>query len=145
VIPILLPSDLKMERDKLILLFDGHCNLCNASVSFVLPRDKKDRFRFASLQSEAGKALLSRIGIRVAETDSLVLIEGDKVYLRSEAALRTAKNLGGIWSLAYGLMLVPAFIRDGVYNWIARNRYHWFGRKEMCRVPTEAEQKKFLL
>lgn len=133
-----------MSRDKAVILFDGVCNLCNASIDFVLKRDKKDRFRVGALQQGEGKQLLSRFEAPPEYLDSLVLIEGDRIYFRSTAALRIAKKLPGLWPLLYGLIVFPRPIRDSIYDWIGRNRYRWFGRKDTCRLPTSEEKAKFL-
>jgi predicted DCC family thiol-disulfide oxidoreductase YuxK len=132
------------QEDKVILLFDGVCNLCNSTVNFILPRDKRDRFRFATLQSESGKYMLSKYSLDPARMDTVVLIEQGTPYFRSEAGLRILKNLGGMWLLAYALVIIPIFIRDPIYNLIARNRYRWFGKKQSCRVPEESWKKKFI-
>ncbi len=133
-----------MSRKKSVVLFDGVCTLCNASIDFVLKRDKKDRFRVGALQDNKGKELLSRFEAPPEYLDSLVLIEGGRIYFRSTAALRIAKRLPGLWPLLYGLILLPPFVRDGLYDWIGRNRYRWFGRKNTCRLPTPGEKAKFL-
>lgn len=127
-----------------VILFDGVCNLCNNSVDFVIQRDKKNRFKFGALQDAATKSLLKDYSIDPNYLDSLVLISGDQVYYKSRAALQIAKNLGGFWSLLYGLKIIPAFLRDPVYDWIAANRYKWFGKKETCRLPSPEEKEKFL-
>ena len=133
-----------METQHPILLFDGVCNLCNAWVQLVIRYDKKGRFRFAALQSDAGQELLKKLGLPQEELTSLVLIEGDKFYVRSTAALRIARNLSGLWPLAYWFIIVPGFIRNYVYDFVARNRYRWFGREESCMLPTPDLQKRFL-
>ena len=127
-----------------IILFDGVCNLCNGFVVYIIKRDKNNRFRFAALQSEAGEKLLNKFNIDRVNTDSIILVEGDNYYERSSAALHIAKNLSGAFPLLYGFMIIPKFIRDGIYNWIARNRYKWFGKKESCMIPTKELQSKFL-
>jgi predicted DCC family thiol-disulfide oxidoreductase YuxK len=132
------------SSSKYIILFDGICNLCNSSVQFVLARDKKKQFVFGSLQGKAGQDYLQRIHLPVNEFNSFILIEGDKVYTRSTGALRVLKHLGGGWSLLYGLIIIPGFIRDGIYKWIAGNRYKWFGKRDTCRVPTPEEKGQFL-
>lgn len=133
-----------MSQEKSVILFDGVCSLCNASIDFVLKRDNKDLFRVGALQQGEGKKLLSRFEAPPEYLDSLVLIEGDRIYFRSTAALRIAKKLPGLWPLLYGLIVLPRPIRDGVYDWIGRNRYRWFGRKNTCRLPTPGEKAKFL-
>lgn len=126
-----------------IILFDGVCNLCSASVQFIIRNDKKGLFRFASLQSESGKHLLEQFGLK-GDMGSVVLLENRKVYQYSTAALRIARRLDGGWPLLYGLMIVPPFIRNGVYRFIAKNRYRWFGQKQACWVPAPALQSRFL-
>lgn len=124
--------------DTAIVLFDGVCNLCNGSVQFILDRDKTKRFQFASLQSERGQAILRERGVPVpaGDPDSILVVEGDRVYSHSTAALRIAKHLSFPWFLAYAAIIWPRFIRDAVYRFIARNRYRWFGRTDQCRIPT---------
>ena len=132
-----------LQQKHKIILFDGVCNLCNASVNFVIKRDKKDVFRFAALQSELGKELASKFKIASTELDSIVLIDIDKCYTKSTAALHIAKNLSAAYPLLFALMLVPAFIRNWVYDIVARNRYAWYGKKESCMVPSPAVKKSF--
>jgi predicted DCC family thiol-disulfide oxidoreductase YuxK len=131
--------------DYSIILFDGVCNLCNRSVQFVIKRDKKKKFRFASLQGEAGQSILQRFGLSTNDFNSFILVEDNKVYTQSEGALRMLKILGGGWKLLYGFIIIPKFIRDAVYNWIARNRYKWYGKKEECMVPTPELKERFLV
>jgi predicted DCC family thiol-disulfide oxidoreductase YuxK len=133
-----------MNETHPVVLFDGVCNLCNHSVQFIIRRDKKDQFRFAPLQGKTGQAILAKHGLPADSLKSFILADGDKIYTRSTGALRMLKLLGFPWSLFYVYILVPRFIRDGVYNWIARNRYRWFGRQESCMIPTPALKKKFL-
>lgn len=133
-----------MEETQAVVLFDGVCNLCNKSVQFIIRRDKKDRFRFAPLQGKTGQQLLSRHGLPADSFNSFILAEGDKIYTHSTGALRMLKGLGFPWSMAYAFILVPRFIRDGVYAAVARNRYRWFGRQESCMIPTPALKNKFL-
>ncbi len=127
-----------------IILFDGVCNFCNDSVNFVIKNDKRNYFKFTPLQSEIGGKLLDEHKINREETDSVVVVENEKAYTHSTAALRIAKGLGGIWSLAYAFIIVPRFIRDAAYNLIARNRYKWFGKKDACMLPTPEIREKFL-
>jgi len=127
-----------------VLLFDGVCNLCSGAVQFIIKRDKKKQFLFASLQSESGSTLLKKFNLPANDLNSFVLAEGDKIYTRSTAALRVAKKLGGGWKLLYGLMIVPQFIRNAVYDVIARNRYKWFGKKDECMIPTPQLKERFL-
>jgi predicted DCC family thiol-disulfide oxidoreductase YuxK len=133
-----------MNRKKSVILFDGVCNLCNSSIDFVIKRDKADRFLLGALQSEEGKKLLAGLNANPNYLDSLVLIEDNKIYYRSTAALKIARKLSGGWPLLYGLIVLPSAIRDGVYDWIGKNRYRWFGEKSTCRLPTATEKAKFL-
>ena len=127
-----------------VILFDGDCLFCNASVQFIIKRDPYAHFQFASLQSELGQALLSKYEIPKS-VDSLVLIENDKAYIKSTAALRIVKKLDGLWHLLYLCILIPRPIRDGVYNYIANNRYRWFGKKDdSCALPSPEVRKRFL-
>lgn len=134
---------MKTENHK-IILFDGVCNLCNASVDFLIRHDKNDIFRFASLQSDIGIELQKKFNLDPEELKTFFLIDGDKYYSRSTAALRAAKELGFPWNLAYIFILVPPFIRNGVYRLISRYRYKWFGKRSTCRLPTPEEKAKFL-
>ena len=129
---------------KRTVLFDGECNFCDASVQFIIKRDPYEHFQFTSLQSETGQQLSKDFGIP-EDVDSLVLIEKGKAYTKSGAALRIAKKLDGLWHLAFLFILVPSPIRDRVYDFVARNRYKWFGKKEeACMLPTPAERKRFI-
>ncbi|MEM0983742.1 MAG: thiol-disulfide oxidoreductase DCC family protein [Planctomycetota bacterium] len=127
-----------------ILLFDGVCNLCDAAVQFVIDRDRKERFRFAALQSDAARAALRDAGAPHDLPDSMIVIDGDGIRTRSDAALAVARRLGFPWSLLVVLWIVPRFIRDPMYAWIARNRYRWFGRQTACRVPMPELRERFL-
>ena len=127
-----------------VLLFDGVCNLCNASVQWVLLRDKKNVFQFAALQSEAGQEILKKFGMETEHFDSVVLVEGDRIYTQSDAALGVATRLGGVWQLMGVFKIVPRFIRNAVYDWIARNRYRWFGKQEQCMLPRPEWKGRFL-
>ncbi len=127
-----------------IILFDGVCNLCNGAVNFVIQRDKKDKFKFAALQSETGLQLIFKFKIDTAELDSILLVDGEKYYDKSTAALHIAKYLSGAYPLLFMFIIVPKFIRDAIYDYIAKNRYKWFGRKESCMIPTAELKEKFL-
>ena len=129
---------------KSVLLFDGYCNLCSGSVVFILKRERKDTFRFASLQSAFAQNLLEEYRINGEAPDSIILIENNKVYYQSTAALRIVKQLKWPWPLIYGLIIIPRFIRDPVYGFIARNRYKWFGKREQCFMPGKDMSYKFL-
>ena len=133
-----------MENSYSIILFDGVCNLCDGVVQFVLKKDKKNRFRFAALQSERGTALLKQFGLSTTNYNSFVLIESGRVYQKSTAALRVLKGLGGVWVLLYGFIIFPRPIRDYIYDWVARNRYQFFGKKDECMLPTPEIRARFL-
>lgn len=128
-----------------ILYFDGVCNLCNASVQYVIRKDKKEVFRFASLQSRAGEQILHRYREKhTIVPDSILLWHKDKIYVQSDAALHTLILFGGIYKLAVILLVIPRFIRDAVYNFVAKNRYKWFGKKDTCMVPAKELLHRFL-
>lgn len=127
-----------------ILLFDGVCNLCNGFVQWVLKHDRKGIFKFAALQSETGQTLLRQFGFSSKDFDTVLLVDGDKVFTRSDAALEIAWRIGGFWSLFAIFKIIPRFIRDAVYDWVARHRYRWFGKKEECMLPRPEWKDKFL-
>jgi predicted DCC family thiol-disulfide oxidoreductase YuxK len=126
-----------------VILFDGVCNLCNAWVQFVIRQDPQARFAFAPLDSEAANELLRERRATVT-SDSIILVEKDGIYDQSTAALRIARRLAGPWSLAAVFLIVPTFLRDAVYRLIARNRYRWFGRRDVCMIPTPELRARFL-
>lgn len=133
------------EDNKKIILFDGVCNLCNGVVQFVINRDKKDTFRFAALQSEIGQQLTSERGIDTSTVDSIILIEPNiAYYTKADAALEIGKSLRGYRTLSSILYVFPQGIRNLVYDFIARNRYKWYGKKEACMIPTPELKAKFL-
>jgi len=137
-------NDEEIRRQK-IILFDGVCNLCNGSVVFILQREKKPIFQFASIQSEAGKELLEWYGLPKDYNQAVLLIENGKMYLGSTAALKMGQTLKFPWSyLSYVGFIVPKLIRDLVYNQIAVNRYQWFGKRDFCMIPTESLKARFL-
>ena len=127
-----------------VVLFDGVCNLCNSSVNWLIDHDKKNQFQFASLQSDYGKKVVAQFNLKGDYLDTVLLLEDGKVYMRSEAVLRIGKKLGGGYSLLYGFVIIPAFVRDFFYNIVARNRYRWFGKQDACRMPTPEMKAKFL-
>lgn len=127
-----------------VLLFDGVCGLCHRAVAFVLARDRRGVFRFASLQSEVGRALAARCGLRPDALDTLVLVEGERCSTRSTAALRVARRLTGAWPLLAALLVVPRPLRDAVYDAVAARRYRWFGRYDSCPLPPPALRPRFL-
>jgi predicted DCC family thiol-disulfide oxidoreductase YuxK len=135
---------MKNTQEHKIILFDGVCNLCNSSVNFVIKHDPKNRFKFAALQSEIGQELISKHNINTLKTDSIILIDNDRAYIKSTAALRIAKYLNKGYPLLYGFIIIPNFIRNWVYDYIAKNRYKWYGKKDSCMIPTPELKEKFL-
>ncbi len=127
-----------------VILFDGVCNFCNSMVNFIIRQDKKKIFRFASLQSAYGQKLLEENGLKSIGNDSFVLFENGKAYQRSTAALRVNNKLPWYWKWTQLGWILPSFIRDGIYNWIARNRYKWFGKKDKCMIPSQELKDRFL-
>ncbi len=127
-----------------VVLFDGVCNLCSTSVQFIIKRDPKRKFRFASLQSSLGQAVLKKYCLPANDLNSFILLEENKIYSRSTGALRVTKRLNGVWPLMYAFIIVPKFIRDAVYDYIAHHRYKWFGKKEECWIPAPELQVLFL-
>jgi predicted DCC family thiol-disulfide oxidoreductase YuxK len=128
-----------------IVLFDGTCNFCDASVNFIIDRDPAGNFKFAALESETGQRLLRAHGLHENRPDSLVLVEDGKAYTRSSAALRIAAHMRFPWPLLEFFLLVPPFLRNAAYDWVARRRYQWFGRRESCRIPTPEIRERFLV
>jgi len=138
-----------------ILLFDGVCNFCNSSVNFIITHDTENYFKFAPLQSDSGRELAEKFGLKfegneakagdsAKPVDSIILIEDDRAYTHSSAALRIARHLGGIWSWSYVFIIVPKFIRDVFYKLFARYRYKLFGKKDVCMMPTPELKQRFL-
>lgn len=134
-----------LPKNKKIILFDGVCNLCNKTVQYVIKHDKKDIFRFVSLQSETGQKIIKHIGIINYNLDSIILYEpGIAYYLKSTAALQIAKKLGGIFTYGTIFRILPSSLRDSIYDHIAKNRYRWYGKQESCIIPTAELKAKFL-
>ncbi|PRX47342.1 thiol-disulfide oxidoreductase DCC family protein [Salegentibacter salegens] len=136
---------MEIPKDKKIVLFDGVCNLCNGAVTFIIKHDKNDVFRFASLQSEIGKKLVAERGMDPEELDSIILIDpGVAYYRKSTAALEISRELSNGYSFLKNLLFIPESLRDGIYNFVANNRYKWYGKKESCMIPTPELKSKFL-
>lgn len=134
-----------LKGQQALILFDGVCSLCNHSVDFIIRQDARNRFYFASLQSDLGQNILAAYGVKSRQDfKSLVLLEGKTIYQKSTAALRIAKHLKGLWSWLYVGIIVPRFLRDAIYTLVANNRYRWFGKRETCRLPSPEERSKFL-
>jgi predicted DCC family thiol-disulfide oxidoreductase YuxK len=127
-----------------IVLFDGLCNLCNGAVDFIIRRDPSGEFCFCPLQSQTASHFLSGRLIPEEVRDAIILVEGGHCYVRSTAWLRIARRLSGFWPLLYVFIIIPRPVRDGVYNWIARHRYRWFGKRSVCRVPLAETKDRFL-
>jgi len=127
-----------------IILFDGVCNLCNSTVQKVIENDYKNQFKFASLQSEFGQEFLKKNDLSTEEFNSIILVDGDRYFTKSDAALRIGRELKGIYKWSKLLFVFPKFIRDFVYDIISQNRYRWFGKQESCWLPTPDLQEKFL-
>lgn len=132
------------EADPPIIVFDALCLLCSANARFILRHDRKRRFRLASMQSEAGAALYRRFGIDPADPETLILVEGGRARRDSDAVLAIWSGLGWPWRAAAAARVVPAALRDPLYQWVARNRYRWFGRRETCWLPTPELADRFL-
>jgi predicted DCC family thiol-disulfide oxidoreductase YuxK len=127
-----------------VILFDGVCNWCNGTVNWIIDHDKKNQFKFATLQSGFGRQQVEKYGLHNQYLDTVVLIENEQVYLRSTAILRILKRMGGIYSLAYIFVIIPAPILDFFYNIVARYRYTWFCKRDNCRVPDKGLEDKFI-
>ena len=132
------------KSDHPIILFDGVCNFCDASVNFIIDHDPNLHFMFTAQQLDVGQQILIANGLDPSKLDTLVLYEDGKIYTRSTAALRIAKELSGGWRLFYAFIVIPRPLRDVFYNLFARYRYKLFGKKEACRVPTAAERARFI-
>ncbi len=133
-----------MDLSHPILFFDGRCNLCNGAVQTVLLNDRRGLLRFASLQSELAAELLPPLGVDPAALTSLVLYDDGRIFTRSEGALRAARLMGGPFAWLYYLRIFPRFLRDGVYDFVGRNRYRWFGKRESCLLPRPEWKSRFL-
>ena len=127
-----------------IVLFDGVCNLCNQTIDFIMRNDPRGHFKFGALQEESTQEMLEAYKVEKDYLDSIVLVRKDRIFYKSRAALEITKKLNGIWPLLYVFILIPNFLRNPLYDWIARNRYKWFGKKETCRLPTPEEKDRFL-
>ena len=131
-------------NNQAIILFDGVCNFCNSAVNFVIKRDKNNLIQFSPLQTEIAHELLARHKLPTEDMKSFIFIEEGKSYTQSTAALKVCRYLTGLWPLLYSFIIIPRFIRDGIYKLIAKNRYKWFGQKTECMIPTPELLAKFL-
>ena len=135
----------EIPKNKKLILFDGVCNLCNDSVLKVIKYDKKNSFVFTALQSETGKKVTNYLNIDIAKIDSIILYEPGISYdIKSTAALKVMKNFGGIWQITQIGFIFPESLRNHIYDFVAKNRYKWFGKKESCMIPTPELKAKFL-
>ena len=131
-------------KQEQIIIFDGVCNLCSASVRFIIKRDKGFNFKFVTVQSEPGKSLLEEHGLNPDCIDTMLLVKEGAAYNRSDAALEISRGLDGLWPILVVLKIIPKFIRNGLYTIIANNRYKWFGKKEACLIPTPDIKSRFI-
>lgn len=127
-----------------LILFDGMCNLCSSSVQFIIKRDKKKQFYFTSIQSHLGQQIIQYFQLDFTKAESVLLLEKNNIFIESTAALKIANQLSGFWSILYSFIIIPSFIRNSIYQLIARNRYKWFGKKESCWIPTKEIISRFL-
>ncbi len=134
----------RISSEKSLLLFDGVCNLCNGFVQFVIEQDPQAKFRFASLQSETGQRILEEMNMPATDLKTVILRKNGRIYTHSDVALEVAKELGGIWSLVYVGKILPKALRDKIYDWVAANRYRWFGKQESCWLPSPELQERFV-
>ena len=134
-----------LPKDKKIILFDGICNLCDNSVQFIIKHDKKDIFRFVSLQSELGKNISKHIGIKNNQIDSIILYQpGIAYFIKADAAFKILKELNSNYRFLLLFSFIPSFIKNSIYDYIATNRYKWYGKKESCLIPSRELESKFL-
>ncbi|KRD10443.1 thiol-disulfide oxidoreductase [Flavobacterium sp. Root901] len=134
-----------LPKNKKIILFDGVCNLCNGAVQFIVKHDKKDIFRFAALQSDLGKEICNYIGVDQTKIDSIIFYNpGVAYYYKSTAVIEIAEELGGFYSLLLIFKIFPEKLRNYLYDYISKNRYKWYGKKESCMIPTPEIKAKFL-
>lgn len=132
------------QKKHAVIIFDGLCNLCNNKINFVIRNDKKDYFRFTPLQSEIGKKQLAKHHIHQHDFDTFFLIENNKIYSRSTAALLITKKMDNLWPMLFVFIIIPPFIRNSIYRFIAKNRYKWWGKRDTCAVPDGVNLEKFL-
>lgn len=135
-----------IPKNKKVILFDGVCNLCNQSVLKIIKYDKHNTFLFTALQSEKGKEILNLLRINSSKVDSIVLYDPGVSYdIKSTAALKIMQDFKGLWRISFLFLFIPEYIRNYLYDIIAKNRYQWFGKKEVCMIPTPELKAKFLL
>ena len=127
-----------------VILFDGICNLCNGAVNWVIDHDKRNKFKFASLQSDYGKLIIDKSGLKNDYLNTIVLVDEDRIYLRATAVLRVLKEIGGFYSLLYIFNVIPSPILNFFYNIVAKYRYRWFGKRDTCRMPDDLNKGQFI-
>lgn len=127
-----------------LILFDGVCNFCNFWVNFIIDRDSKAFFKFTAVQSDTARQILKSNNIDAIKIDSIVLVINGKIFFKSSAAFQIARKLDGFCKLLYIFIIIPPFMRDGIYDFIASNRYKWFGKRETCRIPSDSEKHRFI-
>lgn len=127
-----------------VVLFDGVCNLCNASIQTLIKLDKNKTLKFASLQSNFGQDVLKQLNLDQDSFKTFIYLKGDEVFTRSSAAIKVFSDFGGLWQMVKLLYIFPKFIRNAVYDFVSSHRYQWFGKKEQCWVPTPALKARFL-
>ena len=132
------------DNTKPLLLFDGVCNLCNATVQFVIEHNSKANIQFAALQSETGQEILKKNDLATADFDTIVLVENDQIYTKSTAALRLSRHFDGFYRFLYLFIIIPSPLRNVIYSFISKNRYHWLGKEEACWLPTPDLKKRFV-
>ena len=140
-------SNPEVESDSFLICFDGHCLLCNSWVDFLIKRDRKNVFTFTSIQSNGGRNALLKHGYsesKLEDTDSIVVLKADQISIRSDAVIEILVALGGIYKISKLLKLIPPSLRNLVYDTVAKRRYRWFGRRDICRIPSTEESQKFL-
>ena len=140
-------SNPEVESDSFLICFDGHCLLCNSWVDFLIKRDRKNVFTFTSLQSNGGRNALLKHGYsesKLEDTDSIVVLKADQISIRSDAVIEILVALGGIYKISKLLKLIPPSLRNLVYDTVAKRRYRWFGKRDICRIPSPEESHKFL-
>ncbi len=139
-----IPQDMSENFSKNVILFDGICNLCNDVVNLLLDLDKSNILYFSSLQSDFGQFVLQKFNLPTDNFNSFIFLKKGKIYQKSDGALEVCRTLGGFWKILYFFKIIPTFARNAIYEWVAQNRYRWFGKKEYCRVPTPNLQARFL-
>jgi predicted DCC family thiol-disulfide oxidoreductase YuxK len=127
-----------------VILFDGVCNLCNSTVLFIIKNDKSSRFAFASLQSTFGQSILAKYELPLSDLNTVLFLNEDQLFTKSNAALEIAKWLDGGWPVLYIFKVIPSGVRNLVYDWVARNRYRWFGKRDVCMIPTPDLKARFI-